>query len=89
MVPAVVLDPFVGSGTTCAVAQQLGRRSVGLDLNPEYLDGAKRRINKTPMPTIRMDLYEAGLREPVLDGDAYEAEVFERLEKAHQERMVL
>ena len=32
-----MLDPFVGSGTTCAVAVALGRRSVGIDLNKEYL----------------------------------------------------
>ena len=49
-VPATVLDPFVGSGTTLAVAQALGRRGVGLDLNPEYLDIAKRRIEAVPLP---------------------------------------
>ena len=37
---AVVLDPFVGSGTTCMVAAQLGRDSIGIDLNREYLDMA-------------------------------------------------
>ena len=42
--PATVLDPFVGSGTTVAVAQQLGRRGVGIDLNPAYLELAKKRI---------------------------------------------
>ena len=43
-VPATVLDPFVGSGTTVAVAQTLGRRGVGVDLNTEYLDIAVKRI---------------------------------------------
>ena len=43
-VPATVLDPFVGSGTTCATAQSLGRRGIGLDLNEEYLAIARRRI---------------------------------------------
>ena len=46
-VPATVLDPFAGSGTTLAVAQTLGRKSVGLDLNPEYLDIAQRYIGRT------------------------------------------
>jgi DNA modification methylase len=36
-VPAVVLDPFAGSGTTGVVAQALGRRAVLVDLNGEYL----------------------------------------------------
>lgn len=32
----VVLDPFMGSGTTAAVAERLGRRWVGCELNPDY-----------------------------------------------------
>lgn len=32
----VVLDPFMGSGTTARVAQRLGRRWIGCELNPEY-----------------------------------------------------
>ena len=42
-VPCVVLDPFVGSGTTCAVASRLGRNSIGIDLNEEYLKLARKR----------------------------------------------
>lgn len=34
--PCVVLDPFMGSGTTALVARTLGRRSIGVELNPEY-----------------------------------------------------
>ena len=48
--PATVLDPFVGSGTTVAVAQTLGRRGVGLDLSEEYLGIAVKRIEKIPLP---------------------------------------
>jgi ribonucleoside-triphosphate reductase len=41
----IVLDPFVGSGTTVMVANQLGRRGVGLDLSFKYLqENAKERI---------------------------------------------
>jgi DNA modification methylase len=43
-----VLDPFVGSGTVCMVAQELGRASVGVDLNPEYCALARRRCAVTP-----------------------------------------
>lgn len=50
-VPAMVLDPFVGSGTTCAVAQSLGRRSVGLDLSKDYLMHiARPRIEGIALP---------------------------------------
>ena len=50
VVPAFVLDPFVGSGTTVAVAQGLGRRGVGLDLNREYLCIATKRIEAVTPP---------------------------------------
>lgn len=45
-----VLDPFLGSGTTALVADQLGRNAVGVELNPEYAEIARRRIsNDAPM----------------------------------------
>jgi site-specific DNA-methyltransferase (adenine-specific) len=40
----LVLDPFVGSGTTALVASELDRRFVGIELNPEYLQMARRRL---------------------------------------------
>ena len=39
-----VLDPFAGSGTTLAVAAELGRNAIGCELNPEYIVLAERRI---------------------------------------------
>lgn len=45
-VPCVVLDPFVGSGTTAAVALRFGRRAIGIDLTSEYLDLAVKRIEE-------------------------------------------
>ena len=44
VVPALVLDPFMGSGTTGLVARKLGRNFVGIDLNPEYVKMAEERI---------------------------------------------
>ncbi len=42
--PAVVLDPFVGTGTTVLVANALGRLGVGLDLSADYLRLARWRV---------------------------------------------
>ena len=42
--PALVLDPFSGTGTTCVAAQRLGRRSVGVDLSRAYAGKAERRL---------------------------------------------
>ena len=49
-VPATVLDPFVGSGTACAVAQEFGRKSIGIDISSAYLDLAIKRISAVPIP---------------------------------------
>jgi len=40
----LVLDPFSGSGTTAKAAKELGRRFLGLEINPEYCAIAERRI---------------------------------------------
>lgn len=40
----IVLDPFLGSGTTAAVAKQMGRHYIGIELNPDYCELAKQRI---------------------------------------------
>lgn len=39
----VVLDPFAGSFTTCAVALELGRRAIGIELNPQYVALGRQR----------------------------------------------
>lgn len=39
-----VLDPFVGSGTTCRVANRYGRQYIGIDLNPAYCKAAEAEI---------------------------------------------
>lgn len=49
-VPAIVLDPFCGSGTTGIVAKILGRRFIGLDLSWQYLSTiARKRLGMTAL----------------------------------------
>ena len=40
----IVLDPFLGSGTTALVAEKLGRRWIGIEANPDYIEIANRRL---------------------------------------------
>ena len=48
-VEGVVLDPFLGSGTTALAASEEGFRCIGIEREPEYLDIAKGRLVATPM----------------------------------------
>jgi DNA modification methylase len=43
----LVIDPFMGSGTTGVVAQMHGRKFIGIDINPEYCDIAEKRLAKS------------------------------------------
>ena len=47
-VPAVVLDPFFGAGTTGLVAKKLGRRFIGIELNEAYIGMAQKRVAAVP-----------------------------------------
>jgi DNA modification methylase len=46
----LVLDPFVGSGSTLVAARDLQRNAVGFDLNPKYVDYANRRLAQLTIP---------------------------------------
>ncbi len=48
----IVLDPFVGSGSTIITAKQLGRKYIGIDISEEYCSLAKERIKMTPETLI-------------------------------------
>lgn len=51
--PGVVLDPFMGSGTTAVAAEKLHRDWLGIELNPEFADVARTRIAAVrPDPSI-------------------------------------
>lgn len=41
-----VLDPFAGGGTTGIVAERLGRRFTGIEINPEYIEIARKRMKE-------------------------------------------
>ena len=45
-VGGVVLDPFVGSGTSCVVAKKLGRHYIGMDLKEEYIEMSRKRLEE-------------------------------------------
>jgi len=45
----LVLDPFVGSGTTLVAAQDLNRNAVGFDLKKEYVELCSRRLTQTSL----------------------------------------
>lgn len=48
--PGVVLDPFCGSGKALAVAKRLGRRAIGIDLNPDYCKLTVKQLQRISIP---------------------------------------
>lgn len=68
----VVLDPFVGSGTTLRVCQQTDRVGIGIDINPEYINMTRNRLAEPfigfdsideRMKRVPNDLNDAAIRE--------------------------
>lgn len=51
--PGVVLDPFLGSGTTALVALKLKRHFIGIELNPDYVTLATKRLHAAGFRTVR------------------------------------
>jgi len=46
----IVLDPFMGSGTTAVASMRLRRRFIGFEINPRYIKMARTRIAKISLP---------------------------------------
>ena len=42
----IVLDPFLGSGTTAVACKELGRKFIGIEINPKYCETAQRRLTQ-------------------------------------------
>ncbi|TAG32503.1 MAG: site-specific DNA-methyltransferase [Verrucomicrobia bacterium] len=72
----LVLDPFVGSGTTAVVAKTLGRSWVGIELNPHYAEAATKRVAATQAAATQEVLATTGAapktRRPKIPKDARE-----------------
>jgi len=71
----LVVDPFAGSGTTLRVCQQLNRRAIGIDINPDYVAMTKDRLGAAfsgfdsvdpRMERVPRDLRRADVREEYL-----------------------
>lgn len=53
---AIILDPFMGSGTTGVAAVQMGRRFIGIEIDPDYYAIARRRIaDELARPRLPLD----------------------------------
>lgn len=51
---SIVLDPFIGSGTTAVAAKKLGRKFIGIDINREYIEIAQKRLESLGMEESRL-----------------------------------
>ena len=53
----IILDPFVGSGTTAATARELGRQFIGIDREETYVNAARERVNNvTPIDLSNIEV---------------------------------
>jgi len=55
----IILDPFMGSGTTAVACKKLNRRFIGFEISPEYCEIANKRLMNVPQ---RLDLFIDGLK---------------------------
>jgi len=61
----IVLDPFIGTGTTAIAAKKLGRRFIGSDIDPKYVDIANKKL-EAEEPTMISGCYVSILLDNVI-----------------------
>ncbi len=66
----LVLDPFMGRGTTAFAAQAEGRRFIGMEIDPAEFARAERRLDRPHAPPIRDGFRLAAAATPLFDGTA-------------------
>lgn len=49
-IPAIILDPFCGTGTTLAAAKSLGRKAIGIEISEEYCRMAQKKVERVTLP---------------------------------------
>jgi len=63
---AVVLDPFMGSGTTAVAAKKLGLNYIGIDVNIEYIKIANKRLEKIDGKVVSKDYQQKNLLDLII-----------------------
>ena len=76
----IILDPFSGSGTTCKVAKELGRRYIGFEISQNYCNVAWKRVNNTEWGKLE-DLVIPTIKEPKTIEEAEEIEDYKKYNK--------
>ena len=51
----LILDPFLGTGTTSVAAKELGRKSIGIEINKDFLQSSLERLNNTKIINSELD----------------------------------
>ncbi len=75
----LVLDPFMGSGSALVAAARLGRRYVGYDLDPSYVDIARRRVADETARLPRSQRRPGAIAESVQSRAAHDGKAAQRL----------